>query len=384
MYRAKAGICRGFEVRCGVAQLLLMCGASTALPLLASPAQDAPLVTLTAKPFVGHYYLSGIREVGSELVLRADGTYDWFLAYGAVDQFSKGHWKLARAQISLIADVPEHKGPLFTPEPLRPWDEEAEQKVQDALRDAAVDAIYRHCPFMLDEGGISAASTMPALPSRTATPSDLAAVELAKGIELEDRREYEAAAVQAMTGKAQDKKLHASARAARMLWTQSSFELRIAKNAAGLPMTDDIDAKLPAECTIPQYGKRSVDLPPAQWTRGFGVKIYDPEIGQNFSGIIATFHYSDGTTVKRASDRGGDAWAPLREGVTVNMLDLEVALDGGLSKESFNFAAVREGVLPIIFHSQAVTSTAFDVMKLEIEGADLIAFEGRGRYHRAR
>jgi hypothetical protein len=43
--------------------------------------------------FAGHYYLQNLREVGSELLLRPDGSFEFMLAYGAADYSAKGTWK---------------------------------------------------------------------------------------------------------------------------------------------------------------------------------------------------------------------------------------------------------------------------------------------------
>jgi len=40
----------------------------------------------------GHYYLNGVMEVGSELLLQPDGKFKWMLAYGALDQYAEGTW----------------------------------------------------------------------------------------------------------------------------------------------------------------------------------------------------------------------------------------------------------------------------------------------------
>lgn len=40
----------------------------------------------------GHYYLSGVMEVGSELLLTADGRFQYMLAYGALDEAAEGCW----------------------------------------------------------------------------------------------------------------------------------------------------------------------------------------------------------------------------------------------------------------------------------------------------
>jgi hypothetical protein len=40
----------------------------------------------------GHYYLRGVMEMGSELLLRPNGTFEYMLAYGALDEASTGRW----------------------------------------------------------------------------------------------------------------------------------------------------------------------------------------------------------------------------------------------------------------------------------------------------
>lgn len=60
--------------------LLPLCLLSASLPAIA---QDP----------AGHYVLQGVMEVGSELMLKPDGTFEYMLAYGAADYWSKGTWK---------------------------------------------------------------------------------------------------------------------------------------------------------------------------------------------------------------------------------------------------------------------------------------------------
>lgn len=47
----------------------------------------------TAASLPGHYYLQGVREVGSELQLSKDGRFDYAMSYGAVDIFAQGAWR---------------------------------------------------------------------------------------------------------------------------------------------------------------------------------------------------------------------------------------------------------------------------------------------------
>ena len=50
----------------------------------------------------GHYYLNGVMEVGSELLLRPDGSFEFMLAYGANDQYGKGCWVARGDTIEII------------------------------------------------------------------------------------------------------------------------------------------------------------------------------------------------------------------------------------------------------------------------------------------
>ena len=47
---------------------------------------------VTKPEVVGHYYLSGMTEVGSELLLKPSGEFDWVLMYGAQDMAARGRW----------------------------------------------------------------------------------------------------------------------------------------------------------------------------------------------------------------------------------------------------------------------------------------------------
>jgi hypothetical protein len=49
-------------------------------------------VTARAQDMAGHYYLHGVMEVGSEMMLKPDGNFEWDLEYGAADYWAKGTW----------------------------------------------------------------------------------------------------------------------------------------------------------------------------------------------------------------------------------------------------------------------------------------------------
>lgn len=78
---------------------------AAALPLLAfwmsgASAEDcAPADASLA----GHYFLRGVMEVGSELLLQANGRFDYMLAYGALDELASGCWSRSGDMVTLVA-----------------------------------------------------------------------------------------------------------------------------------------------------------------------------------------------------------------------------------------------------------------------------------------
>ena len=75
------------------------------VPADADPQQDkaADLALQTKLP--GHYYLTGMREVGAEILLRPNGKFQYSLAYGAVDEFAQGSWKVWNQQVVFRSDT---------------------------------------------------------------------------------------------------------------------------------------------------------------------------------------------------------------------------------------------------------------------------------------
>jgi hypothetical protein len=51
----------------------------------------------------GHYYLRGVMEVGSELLLTPDGRFQYMLAYGALDELASGCWMRNGGVVTLHA-----------------------------------------------------------------------------------------------------------------------------------------------------------------------------------------------------------------------------------------------------------------------------------------
>src|SRR3954452_12450390 len=72
------------------------------LALLALMASLAPAADLA-----GRYSLRGVMEVGSELLLKPDGNFEYMLAYGAADYLATGTWKRDGDSVVLNSSVNE-------------------------------------------------------------------------------------------------------------------------------------------------------------------------------------------------------------------------------------------------------------------------------------
>lgn len=61
-------------------------------------------IPVVAEDAAGHYVLSGVMEVGSELWLKPDGKFEFMLAYGAADYWAKGTWRQEGNAVILQSD----------------------------------------------------------------------------------------------------------------------------------------------------------------------------------------------------------------------------------------------------------------------------------------
>lgn len=89
---------------------------AAALALLAGLCSPALAVSCApGKPGLdGVYVLEGEMEVGAQLVLLADGRFEFGLAYGAIDQYGRGCWSVEGTELALQVEgrrVPAQHSP---------------------------------------------------------------------------------------------------------------------------------------------------------------------------------------------------------------------------------------------------------------------------------
>ena len=95
---------------------LLAAALSAVCVLQASPALAlGPFCGKGDKSFVGNYEMRGVPEVGSQLRINKDGSYEFYLAYGANDQRGKGCWTQTDRLIALFPGNSTKIAPDHTP-----------------------------------------------------------------------------------------------------------------------------------------------------------------------------------------------------------------------------------------------------------------------------
>ncbi|MFZ5637466.1 MAG: hypothetical protein ACOY82_12880 [Pseudomonadota bacterium] len=371
----------------GLAATLAIAGLAVAMPSAAG------------ESLAGHYFLQGIHETGSELRLREDGRYDWFMAYGAMDATSAGRWSRESDRVVLIADLPAKDAPLFRVDAAFPWDDTTEARLRDleAERDGAL--AEERCPFLAVADFASAAPAFgeekpPQAELERAARDALAALQNARDV-------FEAAAEGAVKIRAHvvavqgDDALRRDADDAMRLavaamdaYRANRAQARDAHHAAGLPLPTLPEPRIPIECGVVP------STTPDDAAKGLGVVVGDPAGGLRFAEIEAVFEFSDGHRETRTTNRGGWALIRPRDGASLRRVTLSIArdmresvgLDETVASAAFAFDPAKGDVLAIVLDSARLASPMFERLELRVEDGALIPTwsngEERGRYVR--
>jgi translation initiation factor IF-1 len=87
------------------ASLLAGCASHVQSQSMHAPArQDAPQARATPvdPALAGEYSLGGVMETGSGLLLRNDGSFEWYFSYGALDLGARGTWTRTGDVVELL------------------------------------------------------------------------------------------------------------------------------------------------------------------------------------------------------------------------------------------------------------------------------------------
>ena len=378
-------------------ELFIAAGLALQMPLTAARAQDAA-ETSAAGPvdpaFAGHYYLSGVMETGSELLLRPDGTFEWYISYGALDQFSRGAWHRQGGEIVLVASRPGKDRPLFAYLDRQPWSADAEQERLDREQAALEESVRRRCPFlvggivtaepvvepapMLDIGTGEEAATQEddarQVKARAAADAAIAAARTAR-----ERLESTARRVMAK-GAAMKEEEEGEARRLTQAWEEARGAALQAAREAGMAEPDLSEPELPEACRLPDSVAAEAQ-PSERWRGGLAVLVVDPQAGEEARGVHVELRFADGQE-SEVTTSGGLALVRDGDGAPLVAAVLSAPYAPGRSIE-VAVPEVRSGVVRFSIDAEQVTASPFERMTLRIDGTSLLPSElGRGRYSR--
>ncbi|WP_395334586.1 hypothetical protein WBP06_23755 [Novosphingobium sp. BL-8H] len=366
------------------ARILRLLGVTAAMigPCMAGMA-SAQQVTASSQDvaFAGHYYLSGVMETGSELLLRPDGTFEWYLSYGALDQFADGTWRRDGDTILLTARRPAKDKPLFGYLTTDPWSAEAEAGRLGAQYDDKVDAVRVRCPFL--ESDDASGPTVDPVPGagRGAEAREAASQALAQAVAA--RTAVETLARSAMAKVTIDDATAADIESTMAKWNDARDRALSEAAIAGLPRPDLHAPALPKACDLPP--RPATPDAPRDWQGGIAVSVVDPASGRFAHDIHITLRLADGgeaavnTTGGRGLDLLDGSMAAAVVGATLQA-DFAPGRDA-----SFTFAPVTRGILRFSIDASSLDAAPFATMVLHIDGDALVPAEfGRGRYERGK
>lgn len=335
--------------------------------------------------FVGHYYLSGVMETGSELLLREDGTFEWFISYGAVDQTAKGTWARERDAIVLRTASPSSGQPLFTFRDVEPWSAAAEDELLRQVQDRAEKEVRARCPFLDAAIDVAAAPSIPMDVTTDAPGKDQLRSDAAKALNTATaaRATAEKLATAEIATPRQGDHETAGLTAAEAMnaWETAKWEAIDAARKAGLPEPELAPPVLPAACTLP-VRRTAKEIPESQWSGGLGLRVYDMASGQGARDVKVRLHLADGTKISLVTARRGLALLAEKPSSAVVAVDLAADYAPGRD-QTLTIAPTTSGIIHVTIDAGQIVAPPFDTLRLPIAGRTLL-FEamGKGRYER--
>lgn len=338
-----------------------------------------------ADDLAGHYYLNGVREVGSELLLKPDGRFQWYLSYGAMDQQAEGTWTRAEGRVLLQADLPpEGEGWAYLKDS-RDWDEAAEYSWRRQLHQAALDGIEARCPFLHAAPATSASPAMEANDEvDEATLRRAVAAQEARLATFVRRAEAAAATAMAADPRSRAVAMERASQAMADYWREQ-YALKDLHWKLPGPKPAYATLALPAECTAPPEPKR--ESHPADWHPRTAVFVHDDEQGAYYNGVPVTLVHADGREETVTTQAGGYAFAAgAGARLVAILLGSPRATGNGMPAMRLAVPQDARAVLQVELEPQALSGPAFERMPLRIEAGQLIPTwpDGReqGRYSR--
>jgi hypothetical protein len=352
-------------------------------------ASAKPILRAADKALAGQYYLADVTDIGSELLLKPDGTFEWSLADGEVAQTSHGTWQREAGDVVLTADKDNVLTDVFTLGPLQPWDIDAEYRLQRIIFDKMQAELQKRCPFRLLDDHPTAVMVSPRGDAeggklRRRAKSDARAAK----VDVEAKRQFATKAAQiAMVATSDRTQKMAAATKAMIDWSEARVEMLGLYSMAGLDEPKHLEPSLPAACVSSQHEVLD-EKDPTKWQRGFAVLVEDPNTSFSFSNIKVAFTYADGVVEERLTDFIGFAILPVRASIPIIRLTATFHNQGGpftqtFAPETLTIEPTISGIQRVNVNPKAASVSPFHVLRVKIDGQDLVSAElQNGHYKR--
>ncbi len=290
----------------------------------------------TPSDIEGSYYLKGVMETGSRLILVSNGQYVWELTVGSLDLFSHGNWTRQGDEITLGPHQFDKSLAAFELTELHPWRDEDRKAAGDMELIRLKNQVKRVCPF-LSYGGLWGVDDPVFLAD---LPPEQRYTEAA-AIESKLKAAYQDAIIAYFvpSESADNESQITDARTARVHWELSADFLREAAAAAGKSVSIS-PPDMPDVC-IPSAPARPAVKSADDWSNGFGVWIGGTSYPQWMENVDVTFRFTDGSMVKGNSYQRGFVFVS-PNGRKLSGITLSIESLGQLYSSSFDVAKFKE------------------------------------------
>jgi len=251
------------------------------------------------KDLSGHYYLQGVMEVGSELLLKDDGSYQWFMSYGAVDQSSKGSWTVDASGVHLTPAKPEGGRVPVVLNEAADWSDYAEYRLRQKLAKLEEAQLSSRCPSMTMGTSADAAYATDWKPDPSLSGQAADALKPLEGLRIAAEKAAELSAE-----KPADETLRAKSDAAVFAFWAGYGKARDLHQNAGITVPDIALPQAPRACRATVVTENR-NIPPADWIGQQGVVVLDRQLESGIPDIGIRIDYADGKMAEGRTDGRG-------------------------------------------------------------------------------
>jgi hypothetical protein len=356
----------------------------------------------------GRYYLSGVREVGSELLLKQDGSYKWALSYGAMDQQSQGTWKVQDGKVVLTSQALKPLRPFFSLKGVEPWSDAAASQLKRVHERSNDEKTNAFCPFI--QGQVAQAGGKPMQQAQAADAAPALAYENLDAAATQKAAKSAVARLPSATSAFHVLRVKTKAeidafqkqRQDSESWAKASNALM--KNISAYSSAEDALRKMIVQALDVDEKYRDLldsdDLRPPIWQYAqyacsqsvqatfkepnnayVAIHVYDPDRGLRISSNSkAQVKFTDGSVQNITRFDSGYAMVMLRPGQSIAGISIEFQKTDVDQIKLYEFAvkADRQSVIHVLMDVTQLIPVAFETLALPIK-ADGLVFQ-RGIY----